>query len=235
MMTFGIEEELVQSLSNAIPARVCRCRTGAAEHSRPQVNYGEGIHEACTPCSSRPSRHRFHQRPSADALRGRATRCLSQCHGRTRIDRSPGPSWSKAPHHGRRHQGQRTTCRATHNFPTAIVCSNDMTAIGVLHGLHRTTQSVPQDFPLWIRRYSSRAVHAATAHHGPDVVQASCHGRCAGPARRALSLTILTRSRKNGRFPPSLWCGSPLHSRAAACRLWPCPLPRLACSQPIKN
>ena len=30
-------------------------------------------------------------------------------------------------------------------MPTAIVCSNDMTAIGVLHGLHRTTHEVPDD------------------------------------------------------------------------------------------
>jgi DNA-binding LacI/PurR family transcriptional regulator len=30
-------------------------------------------------------------------------------------------------------------------MPTAIVCSNDMTAIGVLHGLHRTTHRVPDD------------------------------------------------------------------------------------------
>lgn len=30
-------------------------------------------------------------------------------------------------------------------LPTAIMCSNDMTAIGVLHGLYRTTHKVPDD------------------------------------------------------------------------------------------
>ena len=30
-------------------------------------------------------------------------------------------------------------------LPTAIMCSNDMTAIGVLHGLYRTTHGVPQE------------------------------------------------------------------------------------------
>jgi LacI family transcriptional regulator len=30
-------------------------------------------------------------------------------------------------------------------LPTGIVCSNDMTAIGVLHGLHRATHPVPRD------------------------------------------------------------------------------------------
>jgi LacI family transcriptional regulator len=41
--------------------------------------------------------------------------------------------------------------RATENLlqlpemPTAIVCSNDMSAIGVLHGLQRTTHKVPDD------------------------------------------------------------------------------------------
>jgi DNA-binding LacI/PurR family transcriptional regulator len=32
-----------------------------------------------------------------------------------------------------------------HQLPTAIMCSNDMTAIGVLHGLYRTTHRVPDD------------------------------------------------------------------------------------------
>ena len=30
-------------------------------------------------------------------------------------------------------------------LPTAVMCSNDMTAIGVLHALYRTTHNVPQD------------------------------------------------------------------------------------------
>jgi DNA-binding LacI/PurR family transcriptional regulator len=30
-------------------------------------------------------------------------------------------------------------------LPTGIVCSNDMTAIGVLHGLHRASHFVPHD------------------------------------------------------------------------------------------
>jgi LacI family transcriptional regulator len=30
-------------------------------------------------------------------------------------------------------------------LPTAVVCSNDMTAIGALHALHRTTHNVPAD------------------------------------------------------------------------------------------
>jgi len=30
-------------------------------------------------------------------------------------------------------------------LPTAVLCSNDMTAIGVLHALYRTTHTVPND------------------------------------------------------------------------------------------
>jgi LacI family transcriptional regulator len=30
-------------------------------------------------------------------------------------------------------------------LPTAVLCSNDMTAIGVLHALYKTTHNVPQD------------------------------------------------------------------------------------------
>jgi LacI family transcriptional regulator len=30
-------------------------------------------------------------------------------------------------------------------LPTAVLCSNDMTAIGVLHGLYATTHKVPRD------------------------------------------------------------------------------------------
>ena len=34
---------------------------------------------------------------------------------------------------------------ALENIPTAIMCSNDQTAIGVLHGLYRTPYKVPED------------------------------------------------------------------------------------------
>jgi len=34
---------------------------------------------------------------------------------------------------------------ARQELPTAVMCSNDMTAIGVLHGLYRTTHKVPAD------------------------------------------------------------------------------------------
>jgi len=31
------------------------------------------------------------------------------------------------------------------DLPTAVMCSNDMTAIGVLHALYRTTHNVPEE------------------------------------------------------------------------------------------
>jgi LacI family transcriptional regulator len=38
---------------------------------------------------------------------------------------------------------EKLVCRA--ELPSAVMCSNDMTAIGVLHGLYRTTHKVPAD------------------------------------------------------------------------------------------
>jgi len=34
---------------------------------------------------------------------------------------------------------------ALRELPTAVLCSNDMTAIGVLHALYKTTHNVPQE------------------------------------------------------------------------------------------
>ena len=40
--------------------------------------------------------------------------------------------------------GQRELLIALAELPTAVMCSNDMTAIGVFQRLHRTTHKVPQ-------------------------------------------------------------------------------------------
>jgi DNA-binding LacI/PurR family transcriptional regulator len=69
-------------------------------------------------------------------------------------------------------------------LPTAVICSNDMTAIGVLHALDETTLKVPADISVGIRRHPPGSVHVASVDHSADVVQGTCHCRCAGVARR---------------------------------------------------
>ena len=89
-------------------------------------------------------------------------------------------------------------------LPTAIVCSNDMTAIGVLHGLHRTTHAVPNDVSV----VGFDDIHLAQFMLPPlTTVQMSCKQLASAAVRlfaRASSRTIPIRSRRNGRFPPRL-------------------------------
>jgi DNA-binding LacI/PurR family transcriptional regulator len=64
------------------------------------------------------------------------------------------------------------------HLPTAIMCSNDMTAIGVLHGLYRTTHKVPADISVvGFDDIHLAAVHAPAAYHRANVVQGP-GGRC---------------------------------------------------------
>ena len=111
-------------------------------------------------------------------------------------------------------------------LPTAIVCSNDMTAIGVLHGLHRTTHKVPDDISV----VGFDDIHLAQFMLPPlTTVQMSCKHLAAAAVqalRAGIEPDIPRRSRESGRSPPSSSCASPLLSRAAACPPWRRPGPK---------
>lgn len=146
IMTFGIEQELIQKLvDRAFPLVFVDAGPDLPNIRVLKVDYGEGIREAVQHLA---------------ALGHRSIAFISgPLHMRSAVARRDGFLKSMAelgltvpPEH--LVEGTHTMeggIRATENLlklqelPTAIVCSNDMTAIGVLHGLHRTTQGVPAD------------------------------------------------------------------------------------------
>ena len=92
------------------------------------------------------------------------------------IGLSADPSWLVEGNHtldGGRDAMQKIL--AGPNRPTAIMCSNDMTAIGVQHALFEAELRVPEDFSLiGFDDIQSRRVHDSAAHHGADVLQGPC-------------------------------------------------------------
>jgi LacI family transcriptional regulator len=57
----------------------------------------------------------------------------------------PGEHMVEGDHTMEGGMGAMERLTALTELPTAVLCSNDMTAIGVLHALYRTTHNVPQD------------------------------------------------------------------------------------------
>ena len=146
IMTFGIEEELVKKLvDNDFPLVFVDAGPKLSNIRVLKVNYAEGIREAVQHLA---------------ALGHRAIAFISgPLHLRSAVARrdaflnSMAELGLTAPE-GHIVEGDHTMeggmagierLVAHPQLPTAVVCSNDMTAIGVLHGLYRTTHKVPAD------------------------------------------------------------------------------------------
>jgi LacI family transcriptional regulator len=149
VMTFGVDEMIFDGFNagstpmvfiDAAPARPCS--------SALPVDYRTGIHEAVQHLAvlghrslgfiSGPLRLR-----SSQARKTAFLDCLRA------IGIQPEPAWLIEGDHtldGGRDAMERIL--AQKNWPTAIVCSNDMTAIGVQHALFEASLSVPADFSL---------------------------------------------------------------------------------------
>ena len=147
IMTFGIEEELIQKLvERAFPLVFVDAGPDLPNIRILKVNYGEGIREAVQHLAALGHRQiAFISGPSADALGGGAARCFPQLPWPNSGLRFRPSTWSKARTPWRAESRPANGCWHSQVLPTGIVCSNDMTAIGVLHGLHRTTHPVPLD------------------------------------------------------------------------------------------
>jgi DNA-binding LacI/PurR family transcriptional regulator len=146
IMTFGIEQELIQKLvDRAFPMVFVDSGPDMPNIRVIRVDYGEGIREAVQHLAALGHRRvafisgPLHMR-SAVARRDAFLKSMAEL------------GLTVPPEHIV--EGTHTMeggIKATENLlqlgemPTAIVCSNDMTAIGVLHGLHRTTHDVPDD------------------------------------------------------------------------------------------
>jgi DNA-binding LacI/PurR family transcriptional regulator len=146
IMTFGIEEELIQKLvERAFPLVFVDAGPDLPNIRILKVNYGEGIREAVQHLAALGHRRiAFISGPlqmrSAVARRDAFLAAIAEL-GLT----VPSEHLVEGTHTMEGGIKASEQLLALGELPTGIVCSNDMTAIGVLHGLHRATHPVPRD------------------------------------------------------------------------------------------
>jgi LacI family transcriptional regulator len=146
VMTFGIEEELVQKLvEHGFPLVFVDAGPELPNVRVLKVNYGEGIREAVQHLAALGHRHiafisgPLHMRTAA--TRREAFRKAMAELGLT----VPTASMVEGKHTMESGKAAMEELLQAAELPTAVMCSNDMTAIGVLHALDETTHQVPKD------------------------------------------------------------------------------------------
>ncbi len=146
IMTFGIEEGLIQRLvERAFPVVFVDAGPDLPNIRVLKVNYGEGIRQAVQHLSALGHRRiAFVSGPlqmrSAVARRDAFLAAMAELG-------HPVPAEFQIEGTHTMEGGIRASesLLALAELPTGILCSNDMTAIGVLHGLYRSSSAVPQD------------------------------------------------------------------------------------------
>ena len=146
VMTFGIEEDLVQKLvEREFPLVFVDAGPDLPNIRVLKVEYGEGIRQGVQHLAALGHRNiAFISGPlrlrSAAARRDAFLKSMAEL-GLT----VPSKHLVEGSH---TMEGGITAMEkliALDELPTAVMCSNDMTAIGVLHALYRTTFKVPDD------------------------------------------------------------------------------------------
>ena len=146
VMTFGIEEDLVQKLvEREFPLVFVDAGPNLPNIRVLKVNYGEGIRQAVQHLAALGHRSiAFITGPlrlrSAVARRDAFLRSMAEL-GLT----VPARHMVEGDHTMEGGMGAMEHLIALRELPTAVLCSNDMTAIGVLHALYKTTHNVPQE------------------------------------------------------------------------------------------
>jgi DNA-binding LacI/PurR family transcriptional regulator len=146
VMTFGIEEDLVQKLvEREFPLVFVDAGPDLPNIRVLKVNYGEGIRQAVQHLAALGHRSiAFITGPlrlrSALARRDAFLKSMSEL-GLT----VPAPHIVEGDHTMEGGIAATEKLIALSELPTAMLCSNDMTAIGALHALYRTTHTVPQE------------------------------------------------------------------------------------------
>jgi len=146
VMTFGIEEELVQKLvEREFPLVFVVAGPDLPNIRVLKVNYGEGIRQAVQHLAALGHRNiAFISGPlrlrSAMARRDAFLKSMGEL-GLT----APAEHLVEGNHTMEGGIAAMEKLIALVALPTAVLCSNDMTAIGALHALYRTTHTVPQD------------------------------------------------------------------------------------------
>lgn len=146
IMTFGIEEELIQKLvERAFPLVFVDAGPNMPNIRVLKVDYGEGIREAVQHLAALGHRRIAFitgplQMRSAVARRDAFLSAMAELGVTVPLEHVLEGTHTMEG-------GIKATEQLMQlaELPTAVLCSNDMTAIGVLHGLHRTTHSVPND------------------------------------------------------------------------------------------
>lgn len=146
IMTFGIEEELIEKLvAHAFPLVFVDAGPDLPNIRVLKVDYSEGIHQAVQHLAALGHRQMaFISGPLK--MRSAVARRDAFLHAMAELGLAVPPEHLLEGTHTME-GGMKAMEQLLHlgSLPTGIVCSNDMTAIGVLHALHRTTQSVPSD------------------------------------------------------------------------------------------
>jgi len=185
VMTFGIEEELVQKLvEREFPLVFIDAGPQLPNIRVIKVDYGEGIREGVQHLAALGHRNiAFITGPlrlrSAVARRDAFFKSMGEL-GLT----VPGEHVVEGDHTMEGGMTAMEKLTALPELPTAVMCSNDLTAIGVLHTLYRTTHTVPQDISV----VGFDDIHLAQFMLPPlTTVQMSCKhlAACAVEALRA--------------------------------------------------
>ncbi len=146
VMTFGIEEDLVQKLvEREFPLVFVDAGPDLPNIRVIKVNYGEGIRQSVQHLAALGHRHiAFISGPlrlrSAVARHDAFLKSMAEL-GLT----VPAENMIEGSHTMEGGIAAMEQLTSLETLPTAIMCSNDMTAIGVLHALYRTTHKVPAD------------------------------------------------------------------------------------------
>ena len=146
VMTFGIEEDQVHKMVEQDVSLVFSDAGPERSNVRVlKVNYGEGIREAVQHLAALGHRRiSFISGPLR--MRTAVTRRDAFCKSMTELGLNVPLAYIVEGDHTM--EGGKAAMEkliAPADLPTAVICSNDMTAIGVLHALDETTLKVPAD------------------------------------------------------------------------------------------
>ncbi len=146
VMTFGIEEELVQKLvEHESPLVFVDAGPDRPNIRVLKVNYGEGIREAVQHLAALGHRQiAFISGP----LRMRTAITRRDVFRKSMAEvglTAPAQYFAEGDHTMEGGKTAMERLAALPDLPTAVVCSNDLTAIGVLHALDETTHKIPGD------------------------------------------------------------------------------------------
>lgn len=146
VMTFGIEEDLVQRLvDRELPLVFVDAGPRLPNLRVLKVDYGEGIRQAVQHLAALGHRViAFISGPLR--LRSAVARRDAFLKSMDELGLSvPAEHMVEGDHTMEGGMGAMERLIELSELPTAVLCSNDMTAIGVLHALFRTDYNVPQD------------------------------------------------------------------------------------------